>query len=426
MSTRNRNILILILSLAIGGGFFYYVLNFNKGVANKSIAFKDFVAQDVDGYALLQLEKSLPLIREELANFEGGAFVALGMNQLVNTELNVIDKEAGLMTVLYADSTNPSFLIFAQLKDSLVDLQQSGFVYKKSLYADRLHIGQYKNLLFMHASKEAIGMDDAVAKCNAYILQNKYNHMDFGTELFSGKLFAEASALTKDLPKIDSLIFSTSFDQKMFLEPYKNGKGLSTYFNSISYSSVDSLMNEMAIHTEPNELYRLAIETEKLQKLFAKAEKVGFDMEMLKNAWNGQFVFNDLGSQVIVNEFITYEMDDEFNTIEVVKRNEKQVKAFSCFVGTKADVAASMIQDLESKKIIKKSGDHYVLLNMFDAEINIFPIEGKGLFVSNFENSANASRYYDSGSNSNSFVKMERFGKKLRLIFNDRIELRYE
>lgn len=405
----------------------YYVLNFGSKTSQEKVELENFVADSVDGYAFLEFDKALPLIREEISSFPNGTFALLGLNQFVNTELDIVKKEEGLMGVFYADTANLSGFLFAHLKDSLADLQQSGFVYKKSLYADRVHIGQYKNLMVIRFTKNEESMTDAVKACESYLKSKKKSGIEKADGLMNGWVYNGISRYKNELPNIDSMQFNTSFKKSIDLYPYLNGKNITSMFSEVQYSKADTLQNEIAIQTNPEEFFGLVERMKKLQSIFEKAEKVGFNIELMKKEWDGKFIFNDFGEQSVYNEYIEYEMDEDFNTIEVVKRDEKKVKAFSCFVGMKMKKEGiSLLDELVERKILKRERSHYTMLNMFDAEIKIYKIEDQGLFISNFEDITSSGRFIVGNEKNSPFAKFAQYDKKVSVQITDRIKVRYE
>lgn len=424
MQSRTRNILILILSLLVGGGFLFYVMNQNKeGSEHKAIKTEDFIPISANGYAIFQFNALRDELKEETKDLDGAFLATIAANQFIAEHLSHLKKEEACAVTHMSDSISPYLIFIGQLNDSLSDLQQSGFVLRKSVLDGQVFAGQHKNLFMAVVSDSSMTESLAVERCNTFIKSEKRNDLVFTADQLQGQIHRPHNIYPHNIVA-DSFEFSLAFvENELVIQPYFNGLINEQIFCKQASSKVfknDTVRNSINIKAFPKAFLTVVDKLDKVQKLKEKLHKVDLDIPLLEAAWNGSFIYNDLGQKTITNSYIIYEMDDEFNTIEVEKKTEKKISAFAIAIGVDQDKQHGIFNELLNRKLIKEQGDHYVLLNVLDAEVRLHE-EGNYFILSNMPNVELIEKKAIEPSEANWNIK----GKTVSVIMDSVISIRY-
>jgi hypothetical protein len=316
-------------------------------------------------------------------------------------------------------------LIFiGQLSDSLSDLQQSGFVLRKSVLDGQVYAGQHKNLFMAVLSDSSMTETLAVERCNAYVKSEKRSGLIYSVDKIEGKVLHQSDIYPKNV-LADSFDFYLSYGKnELVINPYFRGLNKEQLFKNLGSSKTfknDSVRNSINFKVHPKPFITLINELEKIQKLKDKLNKLGLNLPLLEDAWNGEVVYNDLGQKTITNSYIIFEMDEEFNTVEVEKKTEKDISAFAIAVGVDQNKQHDVFNELLNHKLIKEQGDHYVLLNVLDSEVELRE-EGNYFIFSNMPNAELIEKKALEPSETNWNIK----GKAVKVVIEkDRILLNY-
>ena len=422
MKARTRNIIVLILAIAIGGGFLFYVAGQNStALKNQAVATENFIPKTVNAYALFNFNYLKEELTEELKDLDGAFLATLAANKFIANNLTFLKKEEVCAISHLSDSIGKFGILIGQLDDSLVDLQQSGFVLRKKAFVNQVYAGQYKNLFMAVFSDTSMNEKLALSRCNSYIKSDKRTDVVFTPHRLHGQVLHQSEIHPKNIVA-DSFKFSLAYDKnQLVIHPYFSNKG--KVFNESGLRKKfknDAARNSIHFAVFPKPFLNMVNELEKVQKLKDKLNKLGLDIPLLENAWNGEFIYSDLGQKKITNSYIIYEMDDDFNTIEVEKKTEKEISAFAIAIGVDENNQHDVFNELLNRKLIKEQGDHYVLLNVLDAEVQLHE-EGDYFIFSNMPNAALIELKAVEPSNAEWNIK----GKRIHATFGEQILVKY-
>jgi hypothetical protein len=399
-------------------------MNQNKeGSERKAIKTEEFIPISANGYAIFQFNALRDELKEETKDLDGAFLATIAANQFIAEHLSHLKKEEACAVTHMSDSISPYLIFIGQLNDSLSDLQQSGFVLRKSVLDGQVFAGQHKNLFMAVISDSSMTESLAVERCNAFIKSKKRSGLLYSSSKIEGKVLRQTEIYPKNV-LTDSFEFSLAYDKnEMIIVPFYKDFTHEQIFKQLGSSKVfknDTVRNSINIKAFPKAFLTVVDKLDKVQKLKEKLHKVDLDIPLLEAAWNGSFIYNDLGQKTITNSYIIYEMDDEFNTIEVEKKTEKEISAFAIAIGVDQDKQHGIFNELLNRKLIKEQGDHYVLLNVLDAEVQLHE-EGNYFILSNMPNAELIEKKAIEPSEVNWSIK----GKTISVIMDSVISIRY-
>ena len=361
----------------------YFVLQQkNETKKDELVLVEEFIPQNVNAFGVFTYQDLKQEATKELTEIDGWFAISLGINKFESDYFSTIKKDSLCSFSHFSDQNGKYGIFVGYLLDSLADMQQSGFVVKDATLNHRIITGQYKNLFLAVCAMDSMNMTLAASRCDAFIKSNKRPKIDCQPNHFTGKI-VEQDSIFKDNKLSDSIYFEIDFSKnEMILLPFFDGLTNSSLIKEvgapISFNS-DSLRNEVNLNVHPKPFLSIIKKLKKVEKLTSLIQKTGIDQDLLESSWNGKLVYQDLGVKQITNTYIEYEMDDEFNTIEVKKETKKDVKAFAVAIGIADSNKYEVYNDLLNHKLIKEHGDHYQLLQVMDSEI--FLLEEDNYFV---------------------------------------------
>lgn len=130
--------------------------------------------------------------------------------------------------------------------------------------------------------------------------------------------------------------------------------------NNRGIASNPNSNKEIQLHIDPT--YLKQNKQHPINTLLAKmAKKVSFPYWEFLRAWQGDLSLQQGGWVTIQEEFITTEVDDDFNITEVVKTQEAKIPGFSCFL-TLDNQQANLQRILENRGLLTNQEDGWHFL----------------------------------------------------------------
>ena len=152
---------------------------------------------------------------------------------------------------------------------------------------------------------------------------------------------------------------SLSFNLKSYLKK-KTPFYIQKKTAGIAFASLTSSKKSIEIHLDIKKLKEH--KEDSLYSSFVKiGRKFGFPIIEFLNAWNGDLCFSEGGLQKIKENYITTELDDEFNITEVEKTRDLEVPGYSLLISTN-NQGPFFVNRLFQKGYLRQDGKHFRVL----------------------------------------------------------------
>lgn len=139
-----------------------------------------------------------------------------------------------------------------------------------------------------------------------------------------------------------------------------------------------STSKQLNIHVDPTDLRNDRSDPvyNWLQQI---SSPISFPLDAFFDAWNGDLSFVEGGIQTIQEEYITSELDENFNVTEVKKTKDVHVPGYSVLFSVNEN-GPKFLKKMLSKGLLRKEEDHFRFL--FSPPIQFTELEGYYLFHS--------------------------------------------
>jgi hypothetical protein len=152
---------------------------------------------------------------------------------------------------------------------------------------------------------------------------------------------------------------SLSFNLKSYLKK-KTPFYMQKKTAGIAFASLTSSKKCVEIHLDIKKLKEH--KEDSLYASFVKiGRKFGFPILEFLNAWNGDLCFSEGGLQKIKENYITTELDDEFNITEVEKTRDLEVPGYSLLISTN-NQGPFFVNRLFQKGYLRQDGKQFRVL----------------------------------------------------------------
>ncbi len=263
------------------------------------------------------------------------------------------------------------------LSDTLI-YEQKTYKYEKEsgyLTYDKNWIFLYKGNQFAQELKQILfAKKGGIAPCWKNFLAEK----QFKNE----KLVIYSNWRKLQEQGIEKAIFAHNSDSSSFslLTYIKNSKpwNVHTKKEGISLTSKESTSKFMSIHLDINDL-RNDREDLIYKYLIKLGRRISFPTVEFFNAWTGDLSFKQGGTSIVKEEYVTSEMDDEFNIVEVKRTKDVLVPSFSLLFSVNKQ-GPYFISQLMRKGILRKDQNYYRFLT--SPQLSMYQKDGNILFYS--------------------------------------------
>jgi hypothetical protein len=152
---------------------------------------------------------------------------------------------------------------------------------------------------------------------------------------------------------------SMSFNLKSYLRK-KSPFYIKKKAAGIAFSNVENSSKSIEMHLDIEKLKEHP-EDSLYISLLQIGKKFGFPIVEFLNAWNGDLCFSEGGLQKIKEQYITTELDEEFNVTEVEKTREVEVPGYSLLISTNMK-GSIFVNRLFQKGYLRQDGKQFRVL----------------------------------------------------------------
>lgn len=144
----------------------------------------------------------------------------------------------------------------------------------------------------------------------------------------------------------------------------------------LNLADENSTLKQINLHLDPTDL-RNDHSDPVYSWLQTISSPISFPLDAFLEAWNGDLSFVEGGTQIIQEEYITSELDENFNVTEVKKTKDVRVPGYSVLFSVN-DQGPKFLKKMLLKGLLRKEEDHYRFL--FSPPIQFTELDGYYLF----------------------------------------------
>jgi hypothetical protein len=248
---------------------------------------------------------------------------------------------------------------FLDIRDTILFDTKVWFYPAEKTY---LHYG--KNYLLVYRGKYINKVLDHVVNANLY------GESKVWRKFLSKKQFSKENlVIFSNWKKLKEIGFKTamfahdsdslSFNLKSYF--YKNSPFYFTQKREgIAIRSLANATRSLELHLNIDE-FKKHTEDSLMISMMQFGRRIGFPMMDFLKAWDGDLSFVEGGIQKVKEKYVSTELDDEFNVLEVEKTREIEVPGYSLVMSTTPH-SSFFINRLFQKGILRKDGNQFRVL----------------------------------------------------------------